>query len=202
MTARPTLKNVSAIFKLIGGFCAVVMLFLTAARTAQAHEVRFTAVAQVYFSPKGGCTEAIVSEINHAKAEILVQAYSFTSREIAKALTDAHDRGVSVQIILDKLQNAHAMAAFASRPGIAILIDRAHAAAHNKVMILDGSTIITGSFNFTKNAEERNAENLLILRSPDMARLYLDNWNYHRRHSETKGGRSAIVTAAPCLIVD
>jgi phosphatidylserine/phosphatidylglycerophosphate/cardiolipin synthase-like enzyme len=57
---------------------------------------------QVYFSPNGGATDAIVKEIGKAKSEILVQAYSFTSRDIAKALVDAHKRGVHTEIILDK----------------------------------------------------------------------------------------------------
>ena len=60
--------------------------------------------AQVCFSPKGGCTEAIVSQIDKAKTEILVQAYSFTSAPIAKALLNAHKRGIKVEVILDKSQ--------------------------------------------------------------------------------------------------
>ena len=44
--------------------------------------------------------------------------------------------------------------------------------------------VITGSFNFTKAAEERNAENLLIIKSEVLAKKYLDNWNRHRDHSE------------------
>ena len=59
---------------------------------------------QVYFSPKGGCTEAVVKELNAAKTSVLVQAYSFTSAPIAKALLAAHKRGVKVQVILDKSQ--------------------------------------------------------------------------------------------------
>jgi phosphatidylserine/phosphatidylglycerophosphate/cardiolipin synthase-like enzyme len=59
---------------------------------------------QIYFSPKGGCTEAITNQIDNAKSEILVQAYSFTSAPIAKALIDAHKRGVKVEVILDKSQ--------------------------------------------------------------------------------------------------
>ena len=52
---------------------------------------------KVFFSPKGGCTEAIIKEIDRAKTEILVQAYLFTSAPIAKALVNAHKRGVKVQ---------------------------------------------------------------------------------------------------------
>src|SRR5713101_6095766 len=57
---------------------------------------------EVYFSPKGGCTEAVVDALSKAKTNVLVQAYSFTSPAIAKALTEAHRRGVKVEVILDK----------------------------------------------------------------------------------------------------
>lgn len=60
----------------------------------------------------------------------------------------------------------------------------AHAIAHNKVMVLDGKTVITGSFNFTKAAEEKSAENVLIVRDKVLARLYRENWEAHRGHSE------------------
>ena len=56
---------------------------------------------EVYFSPKGGCTEAVVAEIQQAKQSIFVQAYSFTSTPIAEALVEAHKRGVHIEVILD-----------------------------------------------------------------------------------------------------
>src|SRR5262245_10265376 len=56
----------------------------------------------VYFSPNGGATEAVVREVNAAKTQVLVQAYSFTSAPIAKALVDAHKRGVKMLAVLDK----------------------------------------------------------------------------------------------------
>src|SRR5664280_1574881 len=76
--------------------------------------------AQVYFSPDGGCTEAIVNEISHAKSEIYVQAYSFTSVPIAKALVDAHKRGIKVEVILDKSQKGerYTEATFLTNAGI------------------------------------------------------------------------------------
>ena len=137
---------------------------------------------KVSFSPKGGCTEAIISEINQAKTEILVQAYSFTSAPIAKALVNAHKRGVKVQAILDKSQRSkkYTSATFLTNAGIPTYIDGSHAIAHNKIMIIDKIKIITGSFNFTKAAEEKNAENLLIIPSKELAKLYLDNWQRHR----------------------
>ena len=142
--------------------------------------------AQVCFSPKGGCTEAIVSQIDKAKSEILVQAYSFTSAPIAMALVNAHKRGVKVEAILDKSQKRerYTSATFVSNAGIPTYIDSKHAIAHNKIMIIDKETVITGSFNFTKAAEEKNAENLLIIRNKDLAKIYMENWYKHKEHSE------------------
>jgi len=133
--------------------------------------------AQVCCSPKGGCTGAIISQIDKAKSEILVQAYSFTSAPIAKALVNAHKRGVKVEAILDKSQKSerYTSATFISNAGIPTYIDNKHAIAHNKIVIIDRETVITGSFNFTKAAEEKNAENLLIIRNKDLARIYVGN---------------------------
>ena len=144
------------------------------------------APVRVCFSPRGGCTDAIVEQIEQAKSELLIQAYSFTSREIAAAIVRAHRRGVRVEIILDKSnrREKYSSADFTARAGIPTWIDARHAIAHNKVMILDRETVVTGSFNFTKAAEESNAENVLIIRAPDLAERYRNNWEAHRSHSE------------------
>jgi phosphatidylserine/phosphatidylglycerophosphate/cardiolipin synthase-like enzyme len=120
-----------------------------------------------------------------------VQAYSFTSAPIAKALLDAHKRGVQVQVILDKSQRTekYSSADFLANQGVPTRIDANHAISHNKVMIIDGETIITGSFNFTKAAQENNAENLLIIRDPALAKQYTQNWETHRQHSQPYTGR-------------
>ena len=146
--------------------------------------------ARVYFSPKGGCTDAIVRKIGKAKQEILVQAYSFTSKDIAKALVDAHKRGVKTEIILDKSNRSKKYSAgdFTAHMGIVTYIDSAHSIAHNKIMIIDMETVVTGSFNFTKAAEEHNAESLLILKNKELAKQYIDNLGRHRGHSEVYKG--------------
>jgi phosphatidylserine/phosphatidylglycerophosphate/cardiolipin synthase-like enzyme len=140
---------------------------------------------KVLFSPNGGCTEAIVDQIDQARSAVLVQAYGFTSLPIAKALLKAQRRGVRVEVILDKSQRTRrpSPAAFLANAGIPTFIDAEHAIAHNKVMIIDDRTVISGSFNFTRAAEERNAENLFIIRSEELARLYVRNWREHRIHS-------------------
>jgi phosphatidylserine/phosphatidylglycerophosphate/cardiolipin synthase-like enzyme len=145
----------------------------------------------VYFSPKGGCTQAIAKELNSARSSILMQAYSFTSAPIAKALLEAHKRGVKVEVILDKgqLTEKYSSVTFLYNSGIPTRIDAAHAIAHNKVMIIDGEIVITGSFNFTKAAEDKNAENLLVIRDKDLAEKYIGNWKVHAGHSESYQGR-------------
>jgi phosphatidylserine/phosphatidylglycerophosphate/cardiolipin synthase-like enzyme len=171
--------------------CLFLILALTSSTTYAADLVLNNAPVKVYFSPGGGCTQAIIDEINGAKTEILVQAYSFTSAPIAKALLKAHKRGVKVEAILDKSQRTanYSSATFLANSEIPTFIDTAHAIAHNKVIVIDGTTLISGSFNFTKAAEEKNAENLLIIKSEELAKLYKDNWNRHREHSEEYAAR-------------
>jgi phosphatidylserine/phosphatidylglycerophosphate/cardiolipin synthase-like enzyme len=141
---------------------------------------------RVYFSPHGGCTDAILSQINQAKSEILIQAYSFTSRPIARALIQAKKRGVKIIAVLDKSNQTqkYSAARFLQNTDIPVFIDDKHAIAHNKIMIIDNRVVITGSFNFTRAAENQNAENLLILEDlPDLTRAYRENFLKHLGHS-------------------
>jgi len=146
---------------------------------------------QVYFSPDGGGQAAIIAALGQASNSVLVQAYSFTSEPIAKALIAAHKRGVEVSVILDKGQRSakYSSADFLAHAGIRTLIDEKHAIAHNKVMLIDGTIVITGSFNFTKAAESANAENLLVIRDPGLAGKYAANWTLHEAHSASYQGK-------------
>jgi phosphatidylserine/phosphatidylglycerophosphate/cardiolipin synthase-like enzyme len=146
---------------------------------------------QVYFSPGGGCTEAIAQQIGQAKDSVFVQAYSFTSKPIAKALADAKKRGVAISVILDKSQRTeqYSEADFLAHAGVRTLIDDAHALNHNKAMVIDGQTVITGSFNFTAAAEEKNAENLLVIQDKSLAQRYTENWYTHAAHSQQYNGK-------------
>lgn len=98
---------------------------------------------------------------------------------------------MKVETVLDKSNRTqkYSSADFLAHAGIPVRIDAAHAIAHNKIMVLDGKTVITGSFNFTKAAEERNAENLLVIRDGKIAEQYVKNWRLHAGHSEEYRGR-------------
>jgi len=141
---------------------------------------------RVYFSPHGGCTEAVVRAVHEAKKQVLVEAYSFTSEPIAVALIDAEKRGVDVEVILDKSQEQArgTEADLISQSGIPTYIDSAYRIAHDKVMIIDGTRVITGSFNFTKSAEDFNAENLIVISNdPPLADQYTASWRQHLAQS-------------------
>lgn len=151
-----------------------------------AEPIKASGTVAVYFSPQGGCTEAIAKEINAAHKEIRIQAYSFTSIPIAKALMEAHKRGINIEVLLDKSQRSerYTSATFMKNVGIPVYIDDAHAIAHNKVIIIDRGILITGSFNFTKAAEMKNAENLLVFRgNSKLVDSYLRNYVEHKNHS-------------------
>jgi phosphatidylserine/phosphatidylglycerophosphate/cardiolipin synthase-like enzyme len=147
----------------------------------------------VCFTPEYGvtpsCTQEVVDALNGATKSVLVQAYSFTSAPIAKALVDAKRRGIDVKVILDRSnRTAHYSAAtFLAHAGIPMWIDAQHAIAHNKVMIIDGKTVLTGSFNFTKAAEQQNAENLVNINDSTLAEKYAANWRKHLEHPEPYG---------------
>ena len=176
-------------------FTILILLFVPACRAQEApqgQQNQSLPPIEVFFSPKGGCTEAVVKELGNAKTTVLVQAYSFTSVPIAKALLAAHKRGVKVQVILDRSQKTekYSEADFLVNMGIPTKIDAKHAIAHNKIMVIDGQTIITGSFNFTTAAEEHNAENLLVIRDTALAEKYTANWKVHADHSDSYTGRT------------
>jgi phosphatidylserine/phosphatidylglycerophosphate/cardiolipin synthase-like enzyme len=151
-------------------------------------------VVSAHFSPKGGCTEAVVREIQKAHREVLVLAYSFTSKPITDALIEAKKRGVKVEIVLDRSneQDSYSTLALLAEKGLAPLLDSHHAIAHNKVMMIDRHTLITGSFNFTHQAEVENAENLLVLKGHgELMDHYRQDFEVHKGHSQAHAAKPA-----------
>jgi phosphatidylserine/phosphatidylglycerophosphate/cardiolipin synthase-like enzyme len=152
------------------------------------------ATVEVCFTPGEDCTDRIVKILGEAKSSILVQAYSFTSAPIAKALVDAKKRGVRVEAILDKSNRTdkYSAADFLANSGIPTRIDAQHAIAHNKVIVIDAQTVIGGSFNYTKAAQNKNAANVEITRDKVVAAKYTANWQAHAQHSEPYVGRGVV----------
>jgi phospholipase D len=133
----------------------------------------------VCFTPPSKCGNFIVEQIKEAKQSIYIQAYGFTSKKIIDSLIEAKNRGVEIEIILDR-SNFHnkkqSVIKLLESNQIKIYQDKVAGIAHNKVMIIDNTTVITGSFNFTDNADKRNAENVILLHDSNVAKQYYDNW--------------------------
>ena len=141
----------------------------------------------VYFSPNGGITEALVREIGNAKTSVYVQAAQFTSVPIAKALVDAHKRGVDVRVILDRKKDDddHSQTDRLVDSGVPTFADGKHHTAHNKITIIDHRLVTTGSFNFTRESEAENAENLvMIAEKGEIVAAYERNFKEHLAHSK------------------
>jgi len=187
---RPTALGLSIVGAIIVVLTALpIYLHATRKRADQLVVVKQT--TEVFFNPGDQTTTAVVGELKAAKQNVHVQAYSFTSAPIAKALVEATKRGVAVIAVLDKSNKTaqYSSADFLAHEGVPTFIDSKHAIAHNKIMIIDGGIVITGSFNFTKAAQESNAENLLVLRDEKLAQKYEANWQKHFAHSEPYAGR-------------
>lgn len=129
---------------------------------------------------------AILNELDRARRTVDVNAYLITAPEIADALKAAAKRGVTVRIILDKNNIGGIYSkAFFPKGTVPVWRDGQHKDAHNKVMLIDGGTIITGSFNFTDQSEDTNAENLLIIRNkPTLFAAYEADFEKHLSHSD------------------
>ena len=133
------------------------------------------------------CAKQIVDNIDEAKASVRVQAYYLTQPLILHAIAMAKRRGLDVEVILDKSQDRqrgprshYTGATYLAHADVPVWIDDTPAIAHSKVIILDGRIVLTGSFNFTKAADTRNAENVVIIDSREVADLFGRNWEVRR----------------------
>ncbi|MGB9153126.1 MAG: phospholipase D family protein [Alphaproteobacteria bacterium] len=149
-----------------------VLLFLSDPAFAQP-------VTEEAFSPHQGATALIVRTIGEAQTSVRVAAYSFTSQPIADALVQVHQRGIDVEVVLDKSQSKgrHKLVDFLEANNIPTRINAHYAIMHNKFMIIDDKVLELGSFNYTKAAENKNAENVLVLRDdPQAISSYRQQW--------------------------
>lgn len=145
----------------------------------------------VDFSPAGGCEAAVVSALNSAKKSVQILMYVLDNPNIVKAILAADSRGVPVECVFDAVD---AVSKYSHVPDLCklpskvhVFLDHKHNIMHNKVLIVDGQKVLTGSFNYTVNAETKNAENLLtITQNPATAAAYVANFALHKGHSVQK----------------
>lgn len=168
----------------------LIMGFILLSSQGQAASFKPGTQYDLCFVPDGiNCEPLLVQAIQNTKKQLLIQAYGFTSAPIAKAVIGAHRRGVEVVALLDKSQKTERYSSLTllQNAGVRVLIDNKPAIAHNKIMIFDQAAVFTGSFNFTKGAATRNAENGILIRGDeDLVNAYLRNWlqRYHQSSAQ------------------
>jgi len=154
------------------GLMLVAVLGVTAASQVQDSDI------QVFFSRVDNPQAAIVQALDGAGQTVHIAMYYFTDAKLADAVVRAHQRSVQTYVYLDRSQVKHqyAQAHYLATHGVPVRISSNPAIMHNKFAIIDGAAVITGSYNWTKSAYQRNDENLLIIHRPDVAQLYMQRF--------------------------
>lgn len=141
----------------------------------------------VCFTPGDNCRKKVIDEISSAKSYLQVQAYQLTDPDVINAIIQDKSRGVDVFVILDKTQYSKSKELsgnLLAKAGIPVFIDRKVVIAHNKVILIDQKEVITGSYNFSLAAQNKNAENLLIIDNRQIEKLYEDNFKKRLKLSD------------------
>jgi phosphatidylserine/phosphatidylglycerophosphate/cardiolipin synthase-like enzyme len=134
---------------------------------------------EVYFSPDDGVSRQLVDLINGARQSVNFMAFSFTSDDLAEALLGRYDAGVDITGVMEASQVASNNGSDYERfleAGMYVSLDGNPNQMHHKVIIIDGKTVVTGSYNFSRSAEEKNDENLLVIHSPEIAAIYMEEF--------------------------
>lgn len=136
-------------------------------------QISETRILGIYLSPRGESEDRILYWIGRANSTIHILIYSFTLDSVSEALIAAHSRGVEVMVVFEKSQiTEYSEYQTLRAAGVPVRNDTNSKLIHHKVMIVDGIIVLTGSFNWSKSAQEYNNENLIIIRSRYIATTY------------------------------
>lgn len=137
-------------------YIVVIMILLTSVALAE---------VKVAFTPSMDCENMIIEQIERAKHSITVAVYSINNINIVKALEKAHNRGLDLKILTDRLQASGKSSKVIDlyEYGINIRVHSKNKIEHNKFAIFDGEVVSTGSYNWTNPASSKNSENCLFL---------------------------------------
>ena len=129
-----------------------------------------------YFSPGSDTISPLLTAINSAEKSIHFMAFAFTHDTLGDAMRDRFKSGIDVRGVFEKRQTDNPYSEYKTMKaaGLPVVLDKNRGTMHHKVIVIDEETVITGSYNFSKNAEKRNDENLLIIKgNREIAAAYL-----------------------------
>lgn len=141
---------------------------------------------EVLFSPPPGIPARIAAAIDAAAESIYVCMYHFTESTLAQRMALAVARGVECCVIIDhhSAYEVNSMAWQLARTGVQVWTDNAHSLMHCKYAVIDGVQILTGSANWSYNADGMAAEDFIVMNpGTPTAQLWMDDWYKHRAHS-------------------
>ncbi len=135
-------------------------------------------VIECYFAPEDGVRKQIIREIDEAEQSIDFMAFSFTSPDIAIAMASRAERGVVVRGLFEKrcAGSKYSKDEFLAERDCTVYLDANSYTMHHKVVIIDGETVVTGSYNFSKQAETNNDENVLIIHSKEIGEQFTEEF--------------------------
>jgi phosphatidylserine/phosphatidylglycerophosphate/cardiolipin synthase-like enzyme len=144
------------------------------------------AEVECLFSPHGGCQASIVAELGKAKTNVMLSMYLLTNPAITDALIAALHRGSIVNVVMDGKEMASNLTAATAltKGGVAVWLNTKYAIFHEKLCIIDGYTVIAGSYNWTLTAENANAEDLFIIKNKTVAATCARNFGQHQAESK------------------
>ena len=132
------------------------------------------AKTEVYFSLSDNPQKTIIKNINQAEAFINIAMYTFTDKEILLPLINAQERSVKVRVYLDRsqIESTYSISRLLVQKGIKVRISTNNYFMHNKFAIIDNRLLLTGSYNWTASANNRNDENLMVIDDPEIIGLF------------------------------
>lgn len=129
---------------------------------------------EFYFSPEDAPANRVVDLLYGAKESVEMMAYSFTLDEVGEALQSGAARGLDVRVVCDaeQMSGTGAECPLLQRDGLDVRVDSIEGLMHHKVIVIDSEIVIFGSFNFTRSANIRNDENLVVVYDAELARAF------------------------------
>lgn len=137
------------------------------------------------FTPGDSVIIEIINSIKQSRKTIHIAASKLSNKQLINQLNSVILHGIAVLIIVDNdsTSETKSQLALLAKRGACIYLDGTHKTFHNKYIVIDNNEVITGSYNYTRDSEERNAENVVFIKSSKAAKAYLTDWNSHQQHS-------------------
>ncbi len=185
-TATETLRTLITTTEVLPGrtFTLTEVRTIIGTVTVQTTVTRdFTQVSEICFSRTMNCASIIIWLIDSAQRSVLVAVYVFTSDPLADALIRAHQRGVEVRVVIERGEAEGRGSEYErlKSAGILIRLDGNSGLMHHKFMVIDEQIVVTGSYNWSAAAEDRNDENVVAIDDREIASLYVEEfervWN-------------------------